>query len=97
LKCKKNILDDLKCKKRRIELVFLGPKLGYNRAISLLAQSSLIAKKLQTVSLLAKFWRISSAVTGFHTIFTQNPIFQIPQLPNQVPESVYGSKEVQYT
>jgi hypothetical protein len=30
LKCKKNILDDLKCKKRRIELVFLGPKLGYN-------------------------------------------------------------------
>jgi hypothetical protein len=22
--------NDLKCKKRRIELVFLGPKLGYN-------------------------------------------------------------------
>ena len=27
------ISNDLKCKKRRIELVFLGPKLGYNTTL----------------------------------------------------------------
>jgi hypothetical protein len=30
----RDISNDLKCKKRRIEQVFLGPKLGYDKYIS---------------------------------------------------------------